>query len=63
LFSLLEGDGGFRHRDPEGSVFARFTGVHGNISAQACGVPQWKPGCNCGTQFARSLAGSIDRGS
>jgi len=61
LLGLLGGDGGFRHGEPEGAMFARFSGIHGNISAQASRLPQWKPGCGCGTQFARKLAGFIDR--
>jgi hypothetical protein len=63
LFCLLGGDGGIRHRDAEGAMFARFSSVHGNISAQGSGLPQWKPGCGCGIRFARNLAGSIDRGT
>jgi hypothetical protein len=42
LLGLLGGDSGFPRRDPEGAMFARFAGVHGCISAQGSGLPQWK---------------------
>jgi len=42
LLRLLGGYGGFCRGGPEGAVFAGFADVHGSISAQGGGLPQWK---------------------